>query len=89
MEAGLESFDRERLEATRLSAARMAWHLDRLWSLPLAERKKIIGLPKNRADVILMGAAIYQAVMEEFGFGDLRISTRGLRFAAVMERPSA
>ena len=85
MEAKLETFDRARIEATRLSAARVSWHLERLWSLPLEERKKIIGLPKNRADVILMGVAIYQAVMEEFGFRELRISTRGLRFAAVMD----
>ena len=85
MEARLETFDRARLEATRLSAARVSWHLERLWSLPLEKRKEIIGLPKNRADVILMGVAIYQAVMEEFGFQELRISTRGLRFAAVMD----
>jgi exopolyphosphatase/guanosine-5'-triphosphate,3'-diphosphate pyrophosphatase len=84
MEAKLEAFDRARIEAIRLSAARVSWHLERLWSLPLEERKKIIGLPRNRADVILMGVAIYQAVMEEFGFRELRVSTRGLRFAAVM-----
>jgi hypothetical protein len=28
---------------------------------------------------------IYEAVMEQFGFGELRVSTRGLRFAALME----
>jgi exopolyphosphatase/guanosine-5'-triphosphate,3'-diphosphate pyrophosphatase len=86
MEAKLEAFDRVRIEATRLSAARVSWHLEHLWSLPLEERKKTIGLPKNRADVILMGVAIYHAVMEEFGFCDLRISTRGLRFAALMDQ---
>lgn len=85
MEARLESFDRARVEATRLSAARLKWHLQRLWGLPLEERKQIIGLPKNRADVILTGVAIYQEVMQEFGFRELRISTRGLRFAAMME----
>ena len=85
MEARLETFDRARLEATRLSAARVSWYLEHLWSLALAERKQIVGLPKNRADVILMGVAIYQAVMEEFGFRELRISTRGLRFAAMMD----
>jgi exopolyphosphatase/guanosine-5'-triphosphate,3'-diphosphate pyrophosphatase len=84
MEAKLEAFDRARIEATRLSVARVAWHSERLWGLSLEERKRIIGLPKNRADVILMGVAIYQAVMEEFGFCELRVSTRGLRFAAVM-----
>ena len=96
METGLQTFDRARIEATRLSAARVSWHLERLWSLPLEQRKKIVGLPKNRADVILMGVAIYHAVMEEFGFRELRLSTRGLRFAALMQpklesppRPSA
>ena len=83
MEAGLKTFDRARIEATRLSVTRVAWHLERLWSLPLEERKNIPGLPKNRADVILMGVAIYHAVMEEFGFAELAISTRGLRFAAL------
>jgi len=85
MEARLETFDRARIEATRLSAERVSWHLERLWSLPLETRKETIGLPKNRADVILMGVAVYQGVMEEFGFRELRISTRGLRFAAIMD----
>ncbi|HUB87455.1 MAG TPA: hypothetical protein VMB22_06150, partial [Verrucomicrobiae bacterium] len=56
-----------------------------LWKLPLARRKEITGLPKTRADVILTGVLIYEAVMAEFGFSQLRVSTRGLRFAAVMD----
>jgi exopolyphosphatase / guanosine-5'-triphosphate,3'-diphosphate pyrophosphatase len=84
MEAGLAAFDRTRIEATRLSAARVSWHLEGLWELPLEARKQTIGLPRNRADVILMGVAVYQSVVEQFGFPELRISTRGLRFAAVM-----
>ena len=59
-------------------------HRKNLWKLPLAARKEIPGLPKLRADVILTGVLIYEAVMEEFGFKELHISTRGLRFAAVM-----
>ena len=85
MEAELTDFDRARLEATRLSAARVSWHLERLWSLPLEQRRTIVGLPPNRADIIVMGVAIYQAVMETFDFPELRISTRGLRFAALLE----
>jgi exopolyphosphatase/pppGpp-phosphohydrolase len=85
MEAELTTFDRARLEATRLPAARVSWHLERLWSLSLEQRKQIVGLPKNRADIILMGVAIYQAVMETFDFPELRISTRGLRFAALLQ----
>ena len=40
MEAKLEAFDRARIEATRLSAARVVWHLEWLWSLPLEEREE-------------------------------------------------
>ncbi len=45
----------------------------------------MVGLPANRADVILMGVAIYEAVIEHFGLGGLCVSTRGLRFGAAME----
>jgi exopolyphosphatase/guanosine-5'-triphosphate,3'-diphosphate pyrophosphatase len=84
MEAGLTTLDRERLEATRLDRQRLQWHVERLWGLPLEARRKLPGLPPNRADVILTGAAIYEAVMWAFGFDELRVTTRGLRFAAVM-----
>jgi len=85
MEAKLDRYDRERMEATRLSLEQMKAHRKRLWSLPLAEREEITGLPRSRADVILPGVVIYEVVMEEFGFKLLRVSTRGLRFAAVMD----
>ena len=84
MESQLTSFDREQLESTRLSCDRLRWHVERLWSLPLQSRKQIVGLPPNRADVILTGTAIYEAVLEVFQFTELRVSTRGLRFAAVI-----
>ncbi len=84
MEAQITDYNRARIEATRLKRERVSWHVERLWSVPLEERKRIIGLPPNRADVILTGTAIYQAVMEHFKFDELRVSTRGLRFAAVM-----
>lgn len=85
MELKAEDFNREHIEATRLSRERVNWHVRHLWNLPLAAREKIIGLPTKRADVILTGAAIYEAVMEQFGFTELRVSTRGLRFAALMD----
>ena len=85
MESKLDRYDRARIEATRLDLEQVKTHRRRLWSLPLAGRKEIVGLPKLHADVILTGVLIYEAVMEEFGFEQLRVSTRGLRFAAVMD----
>jgi len=85
MEKKLDRFDREKIERTVLSFEQVVAHRKNLWKLPLAERKEIPGLPKLRADVILTGVLIYEAVMEEFNFKELRVSTRGLRFAAVMD----
>jgi len=85
VEEKMDRFDRERIESTILSKERITAHRKHLWSLPLAKRKDVVGMPKQRADVILTGVLIYEMVMEEFGFQRLRVSTRGLRFAAVME----
>jgi len=85
IEKKLDRFDREKIERAVLTFDQVAAHRKHLWQLPLAERKEVPGLPKLRADVILTGILIFEAVMEEFGFSQLRVSTRGLRFAAVME----
>jgi exopolyphosphatase/guanosine-5'-triphosphate,3'-diphosphate pyrophosphatase len=85
MERGMTDYDRAKIESVRLDCERFSEWLGRLWSVRLAERKQIVGLPPERADVILTGALIYQAALEKLGFAELRVSTRGLRFAAVME----
>jgi exopolyphosphatase/guanosine-5'-triphosphate,3'-diphosphate pyrophosphatase len=85
MQLGLTRFDREALEALDLSLADVERWSQRLWQLPLAERQRIPGLPPERADVILTGVGIYLGMMERFGWRSLRISTRGLRFGAVLE----
>jgi exopolyphosphatase/guanosine-5'-triphosphate,3'-diphosphate pyrophosphatase len=88
LELQLPDYDRARIEATRFTTARVRAHTDRLWALPLAARKELPGLPPERADVILFGVAIFEAVMETFGIATLRVSTRGLRFAAVRPGPA-
>ncbi|HEY1789760.1 MAG TPA: Ppx/GppA phosphatase family protein [Verrucomicrobiae bacterium] len=83
MELKSDRFDRDQIEAVRLSLAKIQSYVKTLWSLPLAKRREMSGLPKSRADVILPGVLIYALVMDVFGFNELRVSTRGLRFAAV------
>jgi len=85
VEKRMEGFDRDQIDGTTLSRDRILEMMLDLWSLPLAERKKIVGLPSNRADIILMGVAIYAAVMEQWNFSTLRVSTRGLRFGALLD----
>jgi exopolyphosphatase / guanosine-5'-triphosphate,3'-diphosphate pyrophosphatase len=86
MQVALESFDRDRFEALQLSREVVQHHRRHLWKLTLRDRQTIPGLPANRADVILMGAAIFESVMEFFQFPNLKISTRGLRFAALLDQ---
>src|ERR1051325_1939283 len=87
MQLELREFDRDRLEGFRVSRADVIARTEPLWSLPLARRPLLPGRPPKRADVILTGAAIYEAVMEVFGFDTCRVSTRGLRYAALLDVP--
>jgi exopolyphosphatase/guanosine-5'-triphosphate,3'-diphosphate pyrophosphatase len=81
----LESFDREKIDGLGLTMADVQREKQRLWKMSLSERRKIIGLPPNRADVVLPGLLIFERVMQAFRFESLRVSTRGIRFAALME----
>jgi exopolyphosphatase / guanosine-5'-triphosphate,3'-diphosphate pyrophosphatase len=87
MEYSLDKYHRHEIEGARITLESVHRWMAKLWSMPLRERKTIIGLPRKRADVILAGMAIYEAVLEQFSFEELRASTRGLRFAAVMQDP--
>ncbi len=82
---GLTHFDRDLIEATRLSTAEVSAWVDQLWSLPLEERRRVPGLPPERADVILTGAVVYERILLTFGLDAVSPSTRGLRFAALLE----
>jgi len=54
-------------------------------ALPLAERKKLPGLPPKRADIIPMGTLIVLTILEKYGISQLYVSDRGLRWGMVYE----
>jgi exopolyphosphatase / guanosine-5'-triphosphate,3'-diphosphate pyrophosphatase len=85
MELGLLAYDRSAIESRPLTVAQVRARVSQLWSLPLGERRKVPGLPPNRADIILTGAAIYAGIMVAFGFTRLQVSTRGYRFGALLD----
>jgi exopolyphosphatase/guanosine-5'-triphosphate,3'-diphosphate pyrophosphatase len=59
--------------------------VDRLRAMPLAERKKVPGLPSDRADIIVAGGAVFLAAMEVLGADELTVSVRNLRYGALVE----
>jgi len=83
MEKQLATFSREEIERTVIQRERLPFWMEKLWGVSLDERKRIIGVPANRADIVPMGVAIYEAVMVHLDFPELFVSTRGLRFGAL------
>jgi exopolyphosphatase/guanosine-5'-triphosphate,3'-diphosphate pyrophosphatase len=57
-----------------------------LCALPLEERRKVPGLNPDRADIIIGGAAILDALMEELGLAEIRVLQEGgLREGMLMD----
>ncbi len=80
-------FDRERIESTPLPQVAVRQIHERLWALPIEARRRLAGIPADRADIVLTGVAIYESVMRVFGFGQMHCSTRGVRFGALLVDP--
>jgi exopolyphosphatase/guanosine-5'-triphosphate,3'-diphosphate pyrophosphatase len=77
-------YDRELIERTVFTRGELVNLVDLLWALPLSKRQELPGLPPERADVIPMGAAIYESILNAFDLGTLSASTRGLRYGAMI-----
>ena len=57
----------------------------RLNAMSLAERKKVPGLPAERADIIVAGGAVVLFAMETLAVYELTVSIRNLRYGALLE----
>jgi exopolyphosphatase/pppGpp-phosphohydrolase len=82
---GRDDLAADEVESLRLSLPEVQSLCDRLWKMSMAQRRALPGLPANRADVILFGAAIYETVMMRCGFGELRPTLRGVRYGALLD----
>jgi exopolyphosphatase/guanosine-5'-triphosphate,3'-diphosphate pyrophosphatase len=56
--------------------------------MTLDERRKLQGLDPQRADIIVAGAAIFSTIMEILKSQEIIVSTRGLRYGALLKRAS-
>lgn len=83
---GLATYDPAVVEGTVLARADIERQIDRFARLDAADRRSIIGLQPQRADVILAGACIVATVMDRLGQSSLTVSTRGLRHGLLEER---
>jgi len=81
---GLEEYDRDRVHGAELTAEQLAQQLERLASMPLAERRTLRPLDPDRAPVIVGGAIIAREVLSFFGLDRLEISERDILDGAVL-----
>jgi exopolyphosphatase/guanosine-5'-triphosphate,3'-diphosphate pyrophosphatase len=56
----------------------------RLTSLPLAERRQLPGLKPSRADVIVAGAVVIEALMRMGGYAGLLVAEHGVRHGVLL-----
>lgn len=73
-----------KVDHASISQAEMRALVARLNALPLAERKKVPGLPPERADIIVAGSAVFMVAMELLGALELTVSVRNLRYGALL-----
>jgi len=69
-----------------ITKARVEILLDRLWRMSLSERKRLRGLPPQRADVIVAGLVIFWTAMDLWGFERMTISSRDLRYGTILKK---
>lgn len=71
---GLETFESERVHLARVRCDAVAEMTRELAAMPLEERRRQRGIEPERADVIVGGAAVLEAVMDVFGYEEFTAS---------------
>ena len=67
-------YDSDRVHGHTLSASAVEEQLERLASLPLAERREVPGLEPERAPVIVAGAVILTETLAQLGLMEIEVS---------------
>ena len=83
LQMGMTEFVASKIDGITLSRGDVHRLVEELKWRSVLERKQLPGMEVKRADVILAGALIFWRVMEELGFHQVTISTRGLRYGVL------
>ena len=83
---GLAAYDADVVQGTILDRDEIDRQIELYRSRSASERREIIGLQPNRAEVILAGACIVRTVLGMLDRESLSVSDRGLRHGLLVER---
>jgi len=81
----LSAYDPQKINGHRISLLGLKEISRRLQSLPLGERRKIVGLEKGREDLIVAGSAILLNLLEIFERSALEVIDSGLLEGILLE----
>ncbi len=81
---GLDEYDRDRIHGFRLGAEALGAQLERLASVPVAERRTLRPLDPDRAPVIVGGALIARELLAHFDLAELEVSERDILDGAAL-----
>src|SRR6266542_1506956 len=84
LDLGLDEYDRDRVHGHVLPAEGLERQLERLATLPIAERRQIRPLDPERAPVIVAGAVIARKALSFFGVDALEVSERDILDGAAL-----
>ncbi|MDZ4182614.1 MAG: hypothetical protein U1B83_07050 [Candidatus Cloacimonadaceae bacterium] len=80
----LKSYDAAIVHGSKLALGEIKRQRELYMGMSLYERKLIVGLNPQRADIIIAGAAIIIGIMEHFGLAEIMVSDHGLRHGALL-----
>lgn len=86
IEAARQKFSLQSINGFALTRAALDDIILKLCELPLSQRRRIPGLVRDRADIILPGALVIRAIVERLGVDELTISEFGLREGLFFEQ---
>ena len=86
MKLELRNYSAEKVHGQELKLTDLRNIIDLLKSKSINDRKNLIGLAPERADIILPGALILHEAMSYLGFTSVTISDRGVRYGLFYEK---
>jgi exopolyphosphatase/guanosine-5'-triphosphate,3'-diphosphate pyrophosphatase len=83
---GLSPYDPDVVQGSVLSRAAVDYQIELYRTRDVEQRREIVGLQPQRAEVILAGVCVVRTVMDKLGKNALTVSDRGLRHGVLVER---
>ncbi len=80
---GMQEYDPKKIDGFTLHQGDVHRLVEELKCKSIAERKLMVGMEDERADVMLAGGLILSRAMEVLGFHEVIISTKGLRYGVL------